>query len=126
MSLVLFASAVYAGKFDPRAVSVDLVGLVASGDLHSARSSVDPDVYIGCGSRYVDFGGTSTPFAWGFCQAEDSEGESITCFTENRDLINEMKGISDYSYISFIWQDDGSGGHECVSVRFSTQSLYHP
>ena len=123
--LTLMASIAYAGLVQPAPVDVDLVGLFAQGDQLTARSSAGDTEYIGCGSRTTD-DGLGFSFRFGFCQAEDADGESITCFTQNPVLIEAMRATSDYAYITFSWQDDGAGGAECIRVGHSTQSFYLP
>jgi hypothetical protein len=65
-------------------------------------------------------------FQFGLCQATDSDGVRAVCFTENPKLLDTMKTISDFAFISFSWQDDGNGGAECTRVGTSTQSFYDP
>ena len=123
--LALLASVAYAGFVQPIPVDVDLVNKTAIGDQNAARESANDVEFIGCGTRFFD-DGTGNAFRFGFCQATDADGDSITCFTQLDSLIDEMRANSDYAFITFNWQDDGSGGAECIRVGFSTQSLYLP
>lgn len=93
----------------------------AGGDMVSARFSDGDTVFIGCGMRIFDdgFGGH---FEYGFCQAEDADGERGFCATQNPEIVEAMKHSSDYSYLLFEWNDDG----ECIYVGSSTQSFYLP
>jgi hypothetical protein len=122
---MLFAGIAYGGFVLPVPVDVNLVNMTAIGDQWAARSSANDIEFIGCGSRHFD-DGTGNSFRFGFCQAGDADGDSITCFTQDDDLIDEMRTNSDYAFILFNWQDDGSGGSECTRVGYSTQSFYLP
>lgn len=122
--LTLLAGSGYAGLTQPAPVQVDLELEFALGDQLTARTSDDDDVFIGCGIRIFDTGGS--PFTFGFCQGRDSEGDRITCFTTNPDLLEIMRSTSAYAFITFSWQDDGISGQECIRIGFSTQSFYLP
>lgn len=124
-ALTLIAGGAYAGLIQPAPVTVDLVNQFASGDQNTARTVKDDVSFIGCGIRVTD-DGVNPPFAFGFCQASDSEENQITCFTQNPNLLQAMGANSDFAFISFNWQDDGFGGAECTRVGFSTQSFYLP
>lgn len=121
LAVVLGASA-YAGFAQPAPVDVDLANGVANGDQLSARLDVDPDVFIGCGTRTILTGGGLVQT--GFCQAEDAADEAVLCFTQDADLINAMQALSDFAFITFSFVDDGSGGFQCRRVGSSTQSFY--
>lgn len=124
VAMTLISSAVVAGYVQPVPVDVDLDAEYALGDMFTARTDEGANVFIGCGVRYVDLGGGL--FAWGFCQAEDADGDKILCYTQNEALLDRVRSTSDYSFITFSWTDDGNGGAECVRVGFSTQSFYLP
>ena len=119
---VVFASVSFAGQTQPAPVDVDLDNRTASGDMLTARFDDDDDVYIGCGIRKFDLGGVGSEFQFGFCQAEDSEGEVAFCTTESVHLLDAMTATSDYSYVTFSWDEDGV----CTRIGFSTQSFYLP
>lgn len=110
----------HAGLVQPAPVAVELESQFASGDMMSARWSKNDAVYIGCGIRSFDDGAGGS-FDFGFCQAEDDEGDSAICSTQNSSLIESMHTINDDSYIQFSWNDAG----ECIALGFSTQSIYH-
>ena len=122
--LTLLAGIAYAGLVQPAIVDVDLDNMIALGDQFTARTSTNETEFIGCGTRNLDDG--VNQFAFGLCQAEDSEGDFIVCFTQNSSLIDEIRGLSAYAFITFSWQDGGFGGTECTRVGFSTQSFYLP
>ena len=124
-ALTLLAGVTLAGLVQPVSVVVDLVNMTALGDQNTARTAPDDVSFIGCGVRVID-DGVFPPFAFGFCQAGDSEENQITCFTENPNLLNTMGAGNDSSFISFSWRDDGFGGTECIRIGFSTQSFYRP
>lgn len=124
-ALTIMASVAYAGLTQPAPVDVDLAGFFAQGDQLTARTSAGDTQFIGCGSRTTD-DGLGFTFQFGFCQAEDADGDRIICTTQNPFLIEAMRSTSDYAYITFSWQDDGFGGAECIRVGHSTQSFYLP
>ncbi len=109
--LMLLAAFAYAGLVQPAPVEVDLDNMFAFGDQFTARTSAGDTQFIGCGTRSID-DGTGNPFRFGFCQASDADGDEVTCFTENANLLDEMRANNDYAFITFGWQDDGSGGAE--------------
>lgn len=123
--LALVTSGVYAGFTQPAPVEVDLVGMSALGDQVTARAAKNDIDFIGCGIRMFDDGAGGS-FSFGFCQAQDSDEEQVTCFTTNASLLEAMHATSDYAFITFSWVDDGSGGFECTRIGFSTQSFYLP
>jgi hypothetical protein len=123
--LALLAGFAFAGLVAPVPVDVDLDNMFAFGDQFTARTSAGDTQFIGCGTRSID-DGTGNPFRFGFCQASDADGDEVTCFTENANLLDEMRANNDYAFITFGWQDDGGGGAECIRVGFSTQSFYLP
>lgn len=118
---MLFASSAYAGFVQPAPVNVDTVNRIATGDMATARFADNEDEFIGCGMRFISDGAGGV-IAWGFCQARQEGGESLTCFTQDAALIDAMKATSDYSYISFSWDEE----EECTRIGFSTQSFYIP
>lgn len=124
-ALTIMAGVAYAGFVQPAPVEVDLVNFFAQGDQLTARASAGDTEFIGCGSRTFD-DGLGASFKFGFCQAEDADGDSVTCFTENPVLLDAMRSTSDYAFITFSWRDDGAGGAECTRVGHSTQSFYLP
>ena len=123
MVIALFSSAVFAGLHAPAPITIDLDFQTASGDMLTAANSVNSDEFIGCGTRSTEDGAGGT-FRFGFCQAQEKGGESLTCFTFNDALIDEMRASNDFSWITFSWTDDGAGGLTCTRVGFSTQSFY--
>lgn len=118
---MVFASIALAGQTQPAEVDVDLDDRAAHGDMLSARLDPDDDVFIGCGIRVFDDGAGGT-FEFGFCQAEDNEGERAFCNTDSPGLLGAMKATADYSFVTFSWDVDGI----CTRIGFSTQSFYLP
>lgn len=117
----IFTTLAYAGQTQPAEVDVNLTDRTALGDMHTARFDSDDDVFIGCGIRAFDDGaGGATGF--GFCQAEDSEGNRAFCNTSNKELLSVMKATSDFAYVTFSWNEDDV----CTRIGFSTQSFYIP
>lgn len=119
--LALFSSLAFSGLTQPAPVNVDLDNLFADGDQWTARTDDDNDVFIGCGIRKFDNGlGGATAF--GFCQAEDDEGERAFCNTFNAELLDAMASTSAFAYLTFSYNEDG----ECTRIGNSTQSFYLP
>jgi hypothetical protein len=123
-ALLLIAGGAYAGLSQPTEVVINFDNMFAQGDQNAARTAKDDVSFIGCGIRVLDDGVNS--FAFGFCQAGDSEDNQITCFTENPNLLQTLGAMNDFSFVTFSWQDDGFGEAECTRVGFSTQSFYLP
>jgi hypothetical protein len=117
-ALILASTVASAGSYQPRPVTLDLTNRTADGDMLTARDSLNPGDFIGCGIRQL------SGFAWGFCQAGHSlvEGDYFTCYTEDADLLEAIKALDDFSYITFTWDVDGV----CTSIGNSTQSFYIP
>ena len=116
-------AAASAGFTQPAPVDVDLDNGFAGGDQISARADDGEGVFIGCGSRTIQDGAGGV-FKFGFCQAEDADGDRVTCFTQDAGLLDAMRSTSDFAYITFSFQDDGNDGFECTRVGHSTQSFY--
>jgi len=92
----------------------------------SARNSANDSEFIGCGMRAFD-DGLGGAFYTGFCQAQVLDGESVTCFTENKALLDGIQMIADNSYVTFSWVEDPvSGARTCTRIGSSTQSFYLP
>ncbi len=123
--LTMITGVAVAGLTQPAPVDVDLDNMIAIGDQYTARITKDDTQFIGCGSRTFD-DGMGNSFVFGFCQAEDADGDNVTCFTQNPVLIEAMRSTSDFAFITFNWRDDGFGGAECIRVGHSTQSFYLP
>ncbi len=121
LAIACVAFTASAGLLQPAPVTVDLDNRTASGDMVNARFTNNDIDFIGCGTRHIQNGdGTVTSF--GFCQAQDAEEETITCFSFNEELVARMSNGNDYSFITFNWDEND----ECTRVGFSTQSFYMP
>ncbi|WP_251358598.1 hypothetical protein [Kangiella sp. TOML190] len=120
--LAMMPLALYAGYTQPYPVEVDTVNRIANGDMVSARFADNDLEFIGCGIRQIASGGSVISF--GFCQArEGAEGsESLICNTQDEALLDAIDAISDYSFVTFSWNEDG----ECTRIGNSTQSFYIP
>lgn len=127
-----FSVATWAGFTQPAPVTIDFTetGGVAAGDMLSARNSKNDLEFIGCGVRYFDTlngsGGEADIFTIGFCAAQLEEGGNVTCFTQNKGLIDGMRLSSDSTYYTFTWVDDGAGNLTCTRIGTSVQSFYLP
>jgi hypothetical protein len=119
----------HAGFTQPAPVIIELAedGLsgFATGDMLSARDSVNPFEFIGCGIRAFETA-PDTAFYQGFCQARLVDGETFTCFTNNKALLDGIQSIADNSFVTFSWTDDGTGSLTCSRIGSSTQSFYLP
>jgi len=125
-ALTLLAAAASAGLKQPAPVIVDFDLMFAQGDQVTARIAKDDVSFIGCGVRVFDDG-----FAFGFCQASDSEENQIVCLTENPYLLQSIGGISDLAFITFSFVQsgvdmNGDPEYDCTRVGSSTQSFYIP
>ncbi len=123
IAFTMLSSNVYAGLVTPAEVIVDLDNRFAQGDMLTARQSDSDFTMIGCGIRKIVVSPTET-ISFGFCQAnsgETAEG-NFTCFTQNPDVLAGINAISDYSFITFGWDEN----NECIRIGNSTQSFYLP
>ena len=119
----LVSTSAFAGQTQPAIVDVDLDNFFASGDLITARTAKDDDVFIGCGARTFDDNAGGV-FAFGFCQAEDADGDRALCTTTNTALVEAIRGLADSSFVTYSWTDDGTGNLTCSRIGHSTQSFY--
>jgi hypothetical protein len=120
-ALSLVISTASAGTVQPAPVMIDLDNMQAQGDMATARFSDNEFEFIGCGVRQFD-DGSGGDFTFGFCQARVADDAGIVCVTLRSSLIDAMKSIGDYSFITFGWDENG----DCTRVGISTQSFYIP
>ncbi|UHQ22837.1 hypothetical protein LVB77_19660 [Lysobacter sp. 5GHs7-4] len=100
LAALAVAGPVQAGKVMPgQEVVVDMDAHKASGSLNAARHSADKMQAIGC---FTDIG-NATPYARGYCFANDIDGESVVCWSDRQEVVKMMQSVSAYSYISFQW-----------------------
>ncbi len=123
LALLMFSVTAFSGLTRSVPVTIDLVNGNASGDMITARNSDNDFEFIGCGLRAFE-DGVGGVFYFGFCQAQLEEGAPVNCFTQNVDLLEGINLISDSSFITFSWNDDGNGGLTCWRIGSSTQSFY--
>ena len=125
----LLSTGAIAGAYQDVPLSIDFDFKVAQGSMVTVRSSRNATQLIGCGVRYID-NGAGGAFSFGFCSAAYDVNpdtlDGVTCFTFNPALVDAIHSISDFSFITFSWRDDGNGGAECVRIGNSTQSWYLP
>ena len=95
--------------------------MFAQGDMWTGRTAKNDVEFIGCGIRTFDDGAGGV-FSFGFCQAQDSAEVLIICTTDSAELLEAIKGTSDFSYLEFSW----NAAFECTAVGVSTQSFYLP
>ena len=122
--LAALSSAVFAGLAQPAPITITIDPVdnsgSAQGDMVTARFSDNDVENIGCGIRVIE--NESGGFQFGFCQATDSEETQAFCTTQNANLLEAMKAVSAYSFITFSFDADG----ECTRIGFSSQALYIP
>lgn len=121
VAICLFSPLAWSGSTSDILVEIDLVERSARGNLLDARFSANEFERIGCGISSFAFPNGETS-QQGWCQASLTKGENTICFTENWALLDSIKAIDDYSYISFRWDKLG----DCSSIYVSTQSQYIP
>lgn len=126
LALSFLSLSAFAGLHQPAPVEIVLEagGGYAAGDMNTARFSDNDNEFIGCGTRTFD-DGVGGVYSWGFCQAALEEEGTVTCFVyDNPALLEGINIISDSSYVTFSWSDDGEGNLTCTRVGASTQSFY--
>ena len=121
LAAALISSAAVAGFVQPFPVDVDLDNRIANGDTVTARYSKNDVELIGCGIRNLSDGAGGV-FEFGFCQATDADEENIVCSTLDPGLLDAVKASSDFSFITFSWDEND----QCTRIGFSNQSFYLP
>jgi len=123
IAFLILSSNVYAGAVRPFEVEIDFVNKIADGDMASARFSDSNFAYIGCGIRKISLSPAET-ISFGFCQANNGESEDsgVLCTTQNPEILSAIDAVSDFSFVTFSWNDD----NECTRIGNSTQSFYLP
>ena len=119
-ALVLWAPFSMAGAVIDIPVTIDNETMMASGNMKTARFSANEQEQIGCGTRASET--SAGVFQWGFCQARIDEATTAFCSTDNPELVDKIRNINDYSFVSFRWNEEGF----CTYLGFSTQSQYIP
>ncbi len=120
-AMAMISTAAFGGSVQPFPVDVDLVALTANGDMVTARYSANENEFIGCGIRIFDDGAGGT-FSFGFCQAEDRDGERAFCNSQDAALLDAISSSGDFGFITFSYDEDGV----CTRIGFSNQSFYLP
>ncbi|MBB3169552.1 hypothetical protein [Simiduia aestuariiviva] len=121
--LATFSTLALAGAAIDVPVEIDMDSKVAFGNMKTARFSSNEFEQIGCGTRTFGANDVDPGFSWGFCQAQIIEGESVICFAYDKpDLIDQIKALDSFSFVTFRWDDEGN----CTYVGSSTQSQYIP
>lgn len=126
LGLALVSSFSNAGAYRPQAIEVtaefDSEGRAsghARGDMVTARNADDENSYIGCGVQaYTTDEGT---YPRAYCQASNEDDVTVICFTNDYEIIDTVKAITPYSYLSFRFENG-----ICSSLTISTQSFYLP
>jgi hypothetical protein len=93
----------------------------AAGSMATARASASDVEFIGCGVRATDNGEGGVK-VWAFCQATDAAGVEAYCVTDNRELLDIIQNVADYSFVTFTWNAEV----RCRFIGISTQSFYIP
>ena len=94
----------------------------ASGDMVSARFSENLTEYIGCGVRINSDPTFGFVLEFAFCQAVSADGTAAFCSTEDPILVDAVRSISDFSFLTFGFDENGT----CRRIGNSTQSFYIP
>jgi len=89
------AGTVWAGKITRVETHVDLTAGNAYGSLYDARHSADSVQYIGC-ALYFFAGGTRLA-----CQAQDVNANSLSCMSDDPEMVKIAQSVSADSYVSF-------------------------
>lgn len=122
LAATLLGGAAFAGYVQPFPVDVDLASQIASGDQVTARYSDNKIEHIGCGIRKISDGAGGV-FSFGFCQAEDRDGEEAFCNTDDAALLDAISSSGDFGFITFSWDEKTE---TCTRIGFSNQSFYLP
>lgn len=121
IGLAFMSNAALGGLVQPFPVDVDLTGMIASGDMVTARYSANATELIGCGIRKIS-DGMGGVFEFGFCQAEDRGGDRIICNTSDAALLDAISSSAAFSFVTFSWDT----ADQCTRIGFSNQSFYLP
>ena len=115
----LISGHLWAGAVQPYIpVDIDEDNMSATGYMAATRYSKNDVEFIGCGVTVRDNG-----FTFGSCSAQDPDGNDAYCdIFDNEPLAKAVLGISDYSFISFGWNEL----NECTYIRVSHRSFYLP
>ena len=128
---LLFSYNLFSGVSVSIPVFIDLENGYAEGDMFAARSSGNIVENIGCGRRISDFeivpGTGLTNYA--FCQARNSEGQYVQCFTTDPAKMDVIATASAYSFLLFAFdpaQPIAPDIYDCKAIWVSHQSRYLP
>ena len=119
--LAFLTTTAMGGLVQPFPVDVDLTGMIASGDMVTARYSDNATEFIGCGIRKIS-DGMGGVFEFGFCQAEDRDGDRKICNSTDPALLDAISSSGEYGFISYSWDATDT----CTRIGFSNQSFYLP
>ena len=128
---LVFSFSAFSGEIASFSVFIDLENGYAEGDMFTARSSENSLENIGCGRRIADFeiipGTGLTDYA--FCQATNSEGQYVQCFTTDPAKMEVIATASAYSYLLFAFDPStpiAENIYDCKAIWISHQSRYLP
>jgi hypothetical protein len=111
-ALLTTTIAAYAGIRAQIFVQVDTVSRYAYGAMTDARGSSDPNQQISC----------YTNASVGSCSFVNSAGTGGSCYTYNQTLIQQIREISDESYVFAQWNADGT----CSYILVQNMSWVKP
>lgn len=112
---LLLSAATSAGFTNHYTVNVNTSGSTAYGSFIGARQSADNSQYIYC--AYAGF--STSPY--GICGARDNAGNTAYCTTTDSNHIEQIRGLSNESYIYMQWNSSG----RCTYIYSSTGSMFH-
>ena len=128
---LLVSGSAFAGATQPRPVSVSFpedfpgggtaLGQI-SGNMVSARTAADDRSYISCFATTFESGTVAV-----FCLGQDAEGDFAICSSGSEELMEAVRSINDYSFVSVAFNDtdENPGVYECkvVTVHFDSRTL---
>ncbi len=120
VGLLLVSSIASAGSFLHYPVRINETW--ATGNILSARLSDDEQENIGCVVEYNNWPGEEETRLEGWCRADMSPDIHVKCYTDDEKLINMMGSISDFSHITFAWDEDEKG--TCTFVHICSQAWH--
>jgi hypothetical protein len=98
-------------------VTVNTAARWAQGGMGYARSTSDATVALGCQVQVIALGVPSMN-----CFARDLAGNTITCYSDDPNLMSIMGAINSDSYVHFEWDENNS----CTTIYIATHSAYQP
>jgi hypothetical protein len=99
-------------------VTLDPNAMMVQGNLGAVFNSPDPTEHIGCNVWFDTNTGRNTVN----CYAGDAKGQSMTCNSDNPDLVQIALAIREDTYLTVYWDANNT----CTSIAVSLQSMFEP